>query len=98
MKKLILSAAILLGGLSMNAATPVVTNSIVSSVNIQDEYKEITADAVPAAVKSTIDKSFPNTKLEKAYKNEKNEYKLEISSGDKKYTVFTDASGNIIKK
>lgn len=98
MKKLILSAAILLGGLSMNAATPVVTNSIASSVNIQDEYKEITADAVPAAVKSTIDKSFPNTKLEKAYKNEKNEYKLEISSGDKKYTVFTDASGNIIKK
>jgi len=98
MKKLILSAAILLGGLSMNAATPVVTNSVVSSVNIQDEYKEITADAVPAAVKSTIDKSFPNTKLEKAYKNEKNEYKLEISSGDKKYTVFTDASGNIIKK
>lgn len=98
MKKLILSAAILLGGLSMNAATPVVTNSIASSVNIQDEYKEVTADAVPAAVKSTIDKSFPNTKLEKAYKNEKNEYKLEISSGDKKYTVFTDASGNIIKK
>ena len=98
MKKLILSAAILLGGLSMNAATPVVTNSIALSVNIQDEYKEVTADAVPAAVKSTIDKSFPNTKLEKAYKNEKNEYKLEISSGDKKYTVFTDASGNIIKK
>ena len=98
MKKLILSAAILLGGLSINAATPVVTNSVVSSVNVQDEYKEVTADAVPAAVKSTIDKSFPNTKLEKAYKNEKNEYKLEISSGDKKYTVFTDASGNIIKK
>jgi hypothetical protein len=98
MKKLILSAAILLGGLSMQAATSVVGNAIVSSVNIQDEYTEITADAVPAAVKSTLEKSFPGTKLEKAYKNEKNEYKLEISSGEKKYTVFTDASGNIIKK
>ncbi|GAA3758996.1 PepSY-like domain-containing protein [Flavobacterium ginsengiterrae] len=97
MKKLILSAAIILGGLSVQAA-PAQVNSIIASVNIQDGYTEVTADAVPAAVKSTIEKSFPGTKLEKAYKNDKNEYKLEISSGDKKYTVFTDASGNIIKK
>lgn len=97
MKKLILSAAIVLGSLSVNAAVlPAI--SISQSVLIQDEFTEITADAVPAAVKSTIEKSFPNTKLEKAYKNEKNEYKLEISNGDKKYTIFTDASGNIIKK
>ncbi|HEX8017896.1 MAG TPA: hypothetical protein VF465_21905 [Flavobacterium sp.] len=98
MKKLILSAAIILGGLSVQAAIPAVSNSIFSLVTIQDEYTEVAADAIPAAVKSTAEKSFPNTKLEKAYKNEKNEYKLEISSGDKKYTVFTDASGNIIKK
>ena len=98
MKKLILSAAVLLGALSMQATNVAVTNEMVQSVNIQNEFTEIGADAVPAAVKSTIEKSFPNTKLEKAYKNEKNEYKLEISSGDKKYTVFTDASGNIIKK
>ena len=97
MKKLILSAAIILGSLSIQAANPV-TNSMTQSVTIQDEFTEIGTDAVPAAVKSTVEKSFPNTKLEKAYKNEKNEYKLEISSGDKKYTVFTDASGNIIKK
>jgi len=97
MKKLILSAAILLGGLSTQAATVVATENV-QSVNIQDAYTEVAADAVPAAVKSTIEKSFPGTKLEKAYKNDKNEYKLEISSGDKKYTVFTDASGNIIKK
>ncbi|MFG4004308.1 PepSY-like domain-containing protein [Flavobacterium aquidurense] len=98
MKKLILSAAIILGGLSVQAANPVVKMSMTQSVTIQDEFTEIGADAVPAAVKTTLEKSFPNTKLEKAYKNEKNEYKLEISSGDKKYTVFTDASGNIIKK
>ncbi|KAF2331096.1 PepSY-like domain-containing protein [Flavobacterium ginsenosidimutans] len=97
MKKLILSAAIVLGSLSVSAAVlPAI--SITQSVLIQDEFTEITADAVPAAVKSTVEKSFPNTKLEKAYKNEKNEYKLEISSGEKKYTIFTDASGNIIKK
>ncbi|OIV43453.1 PepSY-like domain-containing protein [Flavobacterium johnsoniae] len=98
MKKLILSAAIILGGLSIQAAVPSESTPIIASVNIQDGYTEVTADAVPAAVKSTIEKSFPGTKLEKAYKNDKNEYKLEISSGDKKYTVFADASGNIIKK
>ncbi|PBJ11098.1 hypothetical protein BSF42_30790 [Flavobacterium sp. ACN6] len=97
MKKLVLSAAIVLGSLSVNAAIlPAI--SISQSVLIQDEFTEVTADAVPAAVKSTVEKSFPKTKLEKAYKNEKNEYKLEISNGDKKYTIFTDASGNIIKK
>lgn len=97
MKKLILSAAIILGSLSIQAANPVIT-PMTQSVTVQDEFTEIGTDAVPAAVKSTVEKSFPNTKLEKAYKNEKNEYKLEISSDDKKYTVFTDASGNIIKK
>jgi hypothetical protein len=98
MKKLILSVAIILGTMSLQATNTVNPVLIAQSVNVQDEFTEITADAVPAPVKSTIEKSFPGTKLEKAYKNEKNEYKLEISKDDKKYTVFTDASGNIIKK
>lgn len=98
MKKLLLSAAIILASLSVNAAIVPVTNLLSHTLTLQDEYTEVKSDAVPAAVKSTIEKSFPNTKLEKAYKNDKNEYKLEISSGDNKYTVFTDASGNIIKK
>jgi hypothetical protein len=98
MKKLILSAAIILGAISAQAAIAINSVSIIKSVNIQDEFTEISADALPAAVKSTIEKSFPGTKLEKAYKNEKNEYKLEIAKDDKKYTVFTDTSGNIIKK
>lgn len=98
MKKLILSAAIILGTMSVQAVTTADSVLTAQSVNIQDEFKEITADVLPDAVKSTIEKSFPGTKLEKAYKNEKNEYKLEISKGDNKYTVFADASGNIIKK
>lgn len=97
MKKLLLSAAIVLGGLSVQAASPIVS-PIQYSVNIQDEYTEIALDAVPEGVKSTVEKSFKGTKLEKAYKNEKNEYKIQVSSGEKKYTFFTDAAGNIIKK
>ncbi|WP_343695835.1 hypothetical protein [Flavobacterium sp.] len=98
MKKLILSAAIILGGLSIQAAVPSESVSITKSVNIQDEYTEVAVDAVPAGVKSTVEKSFVGSKLEKAWKNAKDEYKLEISKEGKKYTFFTDASGNIIKK
>jgi len=97
MKKLLLTTAIVLGSLTVNAAT-VPLNSMNQSVTIQDEYTEVSADAVPAAVKSTVEKSFPGTKLEKVYVNANKQYKLEISKGDKKYTVFTDAEGNIIKK
>jgi len=96
MKKLILSAAIVLGGLSMQAGNTVVTNSMISTINIQDEYKEI--DAVPAAIKTSLDNSYPGVKLEKAYVNAKKEYKLEISVRDVKSVVYTDEKGTILKK
>lgn len=96
MKKLILSAAIVLGGLSMQAGNTVVTNSMISSINIQDEYKEI--DAVPAAIKTALDNAYPGVKLEKAYVNDKKEYKIEITVRDVKSIVYTDAQGNILKK
>lgn len=98
MKKLILSAAILLGGLSMQARNVAVTSSMVQSVNVtvQDEYKEV--DAVPAAIKTALDNAYPGVKLDKAYVNEKKEYKIEITVRGEKSTVYTDASGNIIKK
>ena len=96
MKKLILSAAILLGGLSMQAGNVAVTSSMVQSVNIQDGYKEV--DAVPAAIKTALDEAYPGVKLDKAYVNEKKEYKIEITVRGEKSTVYTDATGKIIKK
>lgn len=96
MKKLILSAAILLGGLSMQAENVVVTSSMVQSVNVQDEYKEV--DAVPAAIKTALDNAYPGVKLEKAYVNAKKEYKIDITVRGEKSTVYTDATGNILKK
>jgi len=96
MKKLILSAAIILGGLSAQATTPPVVTSVIKSVTIQDEYKEV--DAVPAAIKTALDTAYPGVKLEKAYVNEKREYKIEIVVRDVKSIVYTDSQGNIIKK
>jgi len=95
MKKLILSAAILLGGLSTQAASIDVTN-ITPVVKFQDEYKEV--DAVPAAIKTSLDNAYPGVKLDKAFVNEKKEYKIEITVRGEKSIVFTDAQGNILKK
>jgi len=95
MKKLILSAAIVLGSLSIQAATYSSANTVIKSV-IQDEYKEV--DAVPAAVKTGLDNAYPGVKLEKAYVNAKKEYKIDITVRDVKSTVYTDEKGNILKK
>lgn len=95
MKKLILSAAVILGSLSMHANNLVVTSSDISIVT-QDEYKEV--DAVPAAIKTSLDNAYPGVKLDKAYVNAKKEYKIEIIVRDVKSVVYTDAQGNLLKK
>lgn len=96
MKKLILSAAILLGSMSMFATNTITVNETVKTVNIQDDYKEI--DAVPAAIKTSLDNAYPGVKLDKAYVNSKKEYKIEITVRGEKSIVYTDATGAIIKK
>ena len=96
MKKLILSAAIVLGSLSMYAETPVATNQIVYTVNDQDGYKEV--DGVPAAVKKGLDEAYPGVVLEKAWVNDQKEYKIEVTVRGEKSIVYTDATGKILKK
>ncbi|MCC9072738.1 hypothetical protein LNQ49_14215 [Flavobacterium sp. F-65] len=97
MKKVILSAAIVLGSLSIYAATTTVTEPVVKVAIVQDGYTEVSESAVPVAVKTALQKAYPDVKLDKAYVNEKKEYKLEISVGDQKATVYSDVNGNWIK-
>lgn len=96
MKKLILSAAIILGSLSIYATTTE-AEAVKIAVNVQDEYKEVALDTVPTVVKTALETAYPGAKLVKAYTNEKKEYKLEISVGDQKATVYSDVNGNWLK-
>ncbi|MBE8727277.1 hypothetical protein [Flavobacterium hungaricum] len=96
MKKLILSAAIVLGSLSMHAETTVVPNQMLQTVNDQDGYKEV--DGVPAAVKKSLDDAYPGVVLEKAWVNDKKEYKIEVTVRGEKSIVYTDAAGKILQK
>ncbi|TDO98500.1 hypothetical protein [Flavobacterium sp. 245] len=97
MKKLAITGAVILASLSIPANSKTIQNKINASVFVQTEYTEVTADAVPAAVKTALQTAYPNAKLEKAYVNEKKEYKLEISVKDQKATVYSDVNGNWLK-
>ncbi|WP_281323124.1 hypothetical protein [Flavobacterium aestivum] len=98
MKKLILSAAIILGSFSTFAQTSVATKTIVKAQTTEEKYTEIKLEEVPSSVMLAIKTANPEAVIEKAYINEKKEYKLDIKVGDQKSTVYTDATGNLTKK
>jgi hypothetical protein len=98
MKKLILSAAILLGSLSTFASTVPATNEVVKTVSIQEEYTEVKLEEVPEAIKAALKTAYPSAVLDKAYINATKEYKLDVTIGDKKGNLFVDAAGKWIQK
>ena len=98
MKNLFLSAAIVLGSLSSFASTVPMTNSIIKTISIQDEYIEIKLEEVPAPITEALKKSFPDAVLSKAYKNAKSEYKLDVTVGEKVGSLYANADGTWIKK
>ena len=99
MKKAILSAAIVLGGLSSFAAPAIVTTQIDELVmTTQEEYKEIKAEELPQAVKDALAADFQTATLDKAYVNAKLEYKLELTVDGAASTVYADKDGNWIEK
>lgn len=97
MKKSAIITAILLGSMSIPVNAVTAPNKVKTTISVQAEYTEITTDAVPAAVKTALQTAYPNAKLVKAFVNDKKEYKLEISVGDQKATVYSDVNGNWLK-
>jgi hypothetical protein len=99
MKNLFLSAAIVLGSLtSFASTTPKVTNTIVKNISVEDEYTEIKLTDLPAPITESLKKAYPDAVLTKAYKNEKSEYKLDVTVAEKAVTLFANADGTWIKK
>lgn len=96
MKKIIIALAIVFGSFTTFATVSPVSNTE-QKVLVQD-FKEIKAEELPEAVKTALKTSYPDATLAKAYVNSSNEYKLDITVGDQKATVYADANGNWIKK
>lgn len=99
MKKLILSAALVLGSLTTFAQEATTTAAKTApQETTQTAYKEITSAEVPEAVKTALTKAYPTATIDKAFVNDLKEYKLEVTVGDKKGSLFADEKGNWIKK
>ncbi|MFV5696741.1 hypothetical protein ACM55H_00100 [Flavobacterium sp. ZT3R17] len=104
MKKLILSAAIFLGSLSTFAQattatkTEETTQTAQATQSVEEKYTEIKAEELPDAVKGALKKAFPTAVLDKAFVNEKKEYKLQVTVGEKVGALYADATGKWIAK
>ena len=97
MKKLILSAAILLGSLSTFATVTTNQDTPAQVATTVEEYTEIKVEEVPVAITNALKKSFPEAKLAKAFINDKKQYKLEVEVGDKVGSLYADANGKWIQ-
>lgn len=97
MKKVFLTAAVLLGGLSTFASSTIVNapeEGIV--IAVQEEYKEINVEDLPQAVKDALATDYESATLDKAYVSDKQEYKLDITIEETSSSVYIDKDGNWI--
>lgn len=97
MKKVILTALFAFSTLSVLATTTDV-NPTNFNVVIKNEFKEIALKDVAKPVLEALEKDFSGATIQRAFINEKNEYKLEITLGEVAKTIYSDANGNWIKK
>ncbi len=73
--------------LEMNNATEIVVG----------DFEEISVSDLPSAVTSAVESDYPTATISKAYKNDEDQYKLELSLEDGTTgTVYADAEGNWI--
>lgn len=99
MKKIVLAAAIVLGGFTTFATSAFAMNHTDAIViTAQEEYKEIKAEELPQAVRDALARDFETATLDKAYVNAKQEYKLDIIVDGAASTLYADKDGNWIEK
>ncbi|SMC43637.1 hypothetical protein [Cellulophaga tyrosinoxydans] len=99
MKKLILASVFTFVGLTafaQESEMAMAASEVVETT--QDGFSEITMDNLPEAVSAAVSKSYPSATIDKAYVNDKNQYKLEVSLEDgTSGTLYADEKGNWIE-
>ena len=99
MKRVILTVAIVLGGLSTYATSAFSMNTADAiMISVQQEYKQIENDSLPQAIKDALAADFSTATLDTAYVNDAQEYKLEITVDGESSTLYADKDGNWIEK
>lgn len=95
MKKLFFATALVLGSLTVVAASTTMIQDEISVEVEVSEFKEISASDLPAAVVKALETDYAGATINKAYVNEEGQYKLEVTAQDgTDGTLYADAEGN----
>lgn len=100
MKKIIVVMALAFGGLTTYAQdTTASAEEIATAVaTTQEEFSEMAVAELPEAVTAAVAKNYPTATIDKAYVNEAQQFKLEVSLEDgTSGTLYADAEGNWIE-
>jgi len=99
MKKLVFATALSFIGLTAFANVESTELKMDDTLTVvAQDFEEISVSDLPEAVTAAVAKDYPSAKVDKAYKNDKNQFKLELSLEDGTTgTVYADAEGNWIE-
>ncbi|MBU2947894.1 hypothetical protein [Zobellia uliginosa] len=103
MKKLFITSVFALGSLTAFAqeeqATEAVETATEAVAQEQDAFAEVALEEVPEAVTTMVETNYPGATINKAHKNEANQYKLEVSLEDgTSGALIVDEEGNAIEQ
>ncbi len=102
MKNLMFAAVLSLGTMTAFAQEEETTVEEVATEQVeatQDNYTEIAAEEVPAAISDALEAAHPGATISQAYMNDEAEYKLEVAKEDGETAeLYADAEGNWIEK
>lgn len=75
-------------------------NNVKMSAQMQTEYKEVSENNLPEAVKKSLKSNFEEAKVDKAYVNNENLYKvvLKLEDIDTTKTVYLGKEGEMLRK
>ena len=97
-KVMFLSAAALVLGLAFTNGS--VTGKVQTAVTVQEKdvtYQEISVDKLPKPVVEALTNEYKDFAIDKAWLGSDHNYKVKISKGTSKYSVFLSEQGKILK-
>ncbi|MBU2974534.1 MULTISPECIES: hypothetical protein [Zobellia] len=101
MKKLFITTVFALGSLTAFAQEEQATEAqdTATEAVAQEEFSEVALEEVPEAVTAMVETNYPGATINKAHKNEANQYKLEVSLEDgTSGALIVDEEGNPIQQ
>ncbi|MBT9188249.1 MULTISPECIES: hypothetical protein [Zobellia] len=101
MKKLFITTVFALGSLTAFAQEEQATEAqdTATEAVAQEEFSEVALEEVPEAVTAMVETNYPGATINKAHKNEANQYKLEVSLEDgTSGALIVDEEGNAIEQ